>query len=71
MPRHFAKTHVDLTLQKYFVLALPGATDGQLQLAFRWAARHLREEPRERPETPESPQTPVIRQIKHRVPTWR
>jgi len=75
---HFANSHLDLTLQKFFVLTMPGATDGQLERAFRWTSRYLRNaEPHqleESPVSPQSPQTPVIRTTTPRHPrlrTWR
>ncbi|CAK9016123.1 unnamed protein product [Durusdinium trenchii] len=73
---HFAKTHDDLSLQKFFTLTMPGATDVQLEKAFRWTSRYLRNaEPRhfeESPVSPQTPQTPVIRSpSQHRLPTWR
>lgn len=76
---HFANSHLDLTLQKFFVLTMPGATDSQLERAFRWTSRYLRTTEPQRLEespsaSPQSPQTPVIRTTtpKHpRLRTWR
>lgn len=76
---HFANSHLDLTLQKFFVLTMPGATDGQLERAFRWTSRYLRNTEPQRLEespsaSPQSPQTPVIRTTTPRHPrlrTWR
>ncbi|CAJ1353414.1 unnamed protein product [Effrenium voratum] len=44
----FAKSQADLTLQRYFMLTMPGATDAQLDRAFRWAGRQLRAAERSR-----------------------
>lgn len=43
---YFAKSSIDLTLHRFFLLAMPGATDYQLERAYRWTARFLRKQHR-------------------------
>ncbi|CAE7237080.1 unnamed protein product, partial [Symbiodinium pilosum] len=55
---YFAKSNVDLTLHRYFLLSMPGATDAQLERAFRWTARFLRKHQRQEDGFKASPDSP-------------
>ncbi|CAE7686874.1 unnamed protein product, partial [Symbiodinium microadriaticum] len=60
---YFAKSSIDLTLHRFFLLAMPGATDYQLERAYRWTARFLRKQHRGEASTESPAGSPVTPQL--------